>query len=95
MPLFEGLGVQLVLSGHTHLYERSVKDGVNYLVGGPAGGPLGIFGGKNPHMVRAVSKATVTHFETDDRELRIRTEDLRGRAPREIYIEDSLVFGSD
>ncbi len=38
MPLSEKYGVKLILSGHTHMYERSLKDGVNYLVAGPAGG---------------------------------------------------------
>lgn len=38
VPLVEKYGVKLVLSGHTHMFERSFKDGVNYLVAGPAGG---------------------------------------------------------
>ena len=38
VPLAEKYGVKLILSGHTHMFERSYKDGVNYLVAGPAGG---------------------------------------------------------
>lgn len=38
VPLVEKYKVPLVLSGHTHMYERSYKDGINYLVAGPAGG---------------------------------------------------------
>lgn len=38
VPLAEKYGVKLVLSGHTHMFERSFKDGVNYIVAGPAGG---------------------------------------------------------
>ena len=38
VPLVEKYKVPLVLSGHTHMYERSYKDSVNYLVAGPAGG---------------------------------------------------------
>lgn len=38
VPLVEKYGVKLVLSGHTHMFERSYKKGVNYLVAGPAGG---------------------------------------------------------
>lgn len=38
VPLLEKYGVHLVLSGHTHMFERSYKDGINYLVAGPAGG---------------------------------------------------------
>ncbi len=51
VPLFEKYGVKLVLNGHTHMYERSFKDGVHYVIAGPAGGaramPLGI----NPYQV--------------------------------------------
>ena len=46
VPLFEKYGVKLVLNGHTHMYERSFKDGVHYIIAGPAGGsraiPLGV-----------------------------------------------------
>ena len=38
VPLAEKYGVKIILSGHTHMFERSFKDGVNYLVAGPAGG---------------------------------------------------------
>ena len=38
VPLAEKYNVKIILSGHTHMFERSFKDGVNYLVAGPAGG---------------------------------------------------------
>lgn len=38
VPLVEKYHVKLVLSGHTHMYERSMKAETNYLVAGPAGG---------------------------------------------------------
>ena len=39
IPLFEKSGVvKLVLNGHSHLYERSLKDGIMYVVAGPFGG---------------------------------------------------------
>jgi predicted phosphodiesterase len=38
VPLVEKYNVSLVLSGHTHMYERSLKKGIHYLVAGPAGG---------------------------------------------------------
>jgi 3',5'-cyclic AMP phosphodiesterase CpdA len=37
VPLFERYGVQLVLSGHDHDYQRSVVGGVTYLVSGAGG----------------------------------------------------------
>jgi len=38
VPLLEKYGVKLVLTGHTHLFERLFKNGVHYIVAGPAGG---------------------------------------------------------
>ena len=39
IPLFESYSkVRLVLSGHIHMYERSLKKGIYYIVNGPAGG---------------------------------------------------------
>ena len=39
VPMFEESGVvKLVLNGHSHLYERSLKDGIMYVVSGPFGG---------------------------------------------------------
>ncbi|MBG09418.1 MAG: hypothetical protein CME68_11715 [Halobacteriovoraceae bacterium] len=39
IPLFEESGVvKLILNGHSHLYERSLKNGIMYVVSGPFGG---------------------------------------------------------
>src|SRR5690606_413668 len=38
VPVFEELGVDLVLVGHEHLFERIIRNGVTYLVAGPAAG---------------------------------------------------------
>lgn len=51
IPLFEKYKVKLVLSGHTHLYERSLKNEVNYIVAGPAGGVPSVQTYKNPYQV--------------------------------------------
>jgi predicted MPP superfamily phosphohydrolase len=51
VPLFEKYGVKLVLNGHTHVYERSFKNGIHYVIAGPAGGTLAIPTGRNPHRV--------------------------------------------
>ncbi len=39
-PLFEKYGVQLVFAGHDHTYERTVVNGVTYIVSGGGGAPL-------------------------------------------------------
>ncbi len=56
MPLFEMYGVDLVLNGHDHLYERSQVNGVYYVVTGGGGAPLyAINESENPHQQVAVS----------------------------------------
>lgn len=40
VPLFEKYGVDLVLNGHDHDYERSLYDGTYYIVVGSGGAPL-------------------------------------------------------
>jgi predicted phosphodiesterase len=39
-PLFERYGVQLVLAGHDHDYERTIVNGITYVVSGGGGAPL-------------------------------------------------------
>ncbi len=39
--LFKQGGVDIVFSGHIHSYERSVKDGITYIVAGGGGAPTG------------------------------------------------------
>lgn len=38
IPLVEKYGVKIVFSGHTHIYERSFKNNIHYIIGGPSGG---------------------------------------------------------
>ena len=40
-PLFSQHGVQLVLCGHDHSYERSLYEGIHYVVAGGGGAPQG------------------------------------------------------
>jgi len=48
-PLFESTGVQLVLGGHSHNYERTnVINGVTYMVDGGGGNGLNAFSGTPP-----------------------------------------------
>ncbi|MFT5086605.1 MAG: hypothetical protein ACI906_002647 [Candidatus Latescibacterota bacterium] len=64
VPLFEMYGVDLVLNGHDHLYERSQKDGIYYVVTGGGGAPLyKINSVENPYQQVAQS---VNHYTTLD-----------------------------
>ena len=56
VPLFEQYGVDIVFNGHCHDYERSLKDGVTYIVTGGGGGLLGpVRIRPNPYQVYARS----------------------------------------
>ncbi|MBT3979786.1 MAG: hypothetical protein HOE90_00455 [Bacteriovoracaceae bacterium] len=78
IPLFERYKVDAVLSGHTHIYERSVKKGIQYVTAGAAGGKMGIMGGKNKYSVIAGKWRTLTHFTLTPNKLTMLTEDLDG-----------------
>jgi predicted MPP superfamily phosphohydrolase len=79
VPLFEAYGVQLVLTGHTHIFERSVKNGIQYLVAGPAGGKMGVYGALNSYSIHSARERTVTHIEANDNGLRAVTLSINGR----------------
>lgn len=52
VPLIEAhKGVKLVLSGHLHMYERSIKKGIHYLTAGPSGGINNLITYRNPYSV--------------------------------------------
>lgn len=61
VPLFEKYKVPLVLNAHEHVYERLVKDDVNYLVSGPAGGKRSPRGFKSQYSVKMIPRTrTIT-----------------------------------
>jgi len=47
-PLFEKHGVRLVFEGHDHIYYRTVRDGITYVVTGGGGAPL--YDGQHPEL---------------------------------------------
>ena len=57
VPVFEEYQVDIVFSGHDHMYERSFKDGVFYVIAGGGGAPLYTPGtNPNPYQVIGASK---------------------------------------
>ena len=64
VPLFEMYDVDLVLCGHDHLYERSEKDGVMYIVTGGGGAPLYRVNSVNNRFQRAA--LAVHHYTALD-----------------------------
>ena len=73
-PLAEKYGVKIILSGHTHMFERSFKDGVNYLVAGPAGGRVNRPTFKNPYQQSFHPKAlTFTKIKYSNKTFKFET----------------------
>ena len=69
MPLFEQHGVDLVLNGHDHFYERSYSQGTYYVVTGGGGAPLYAVGGNpNPHqqVARSVHHYVALDITSDE-----------------------------
>jgi predicted phosphodiesterase len=79
VPLLERHGVDVVLSGHDHVYERSSAGGVRYVLTGGGGG-----GARKPHVVLGspYTEAEASGFhhglvEADARELRFTAREAR------------------
>lgn len=73
-PLLREYGIKLVLSGHTHMYERSYKDGVHYVVAGPAGGRINDPSYKNKYKVYINPNIlTYTEFKVFDGLIEMKT----------------------
>lgn len=79
MPLFEMYGVDLVLNGHDHIYERSFKDGVYYVVTGGGGAPLyKINSVENEYQQIAASVYHYTTLDVDREAIRLTAIDIDG-----------------
>ena len=66
VPVFEQYQVDVVFSGHDHMYERSFKNGVFYVVAGGGGAPLYTPGSTpNPYRVYAAAKHHYCMVEID------------------------------
>lgn len=78
VPLFERAKVDLVLSGHTHLFERSYKSGIQYLVTGAAGGKMGWMGAFNPYEIFSRAIRTLSEIAVDPDALEVKTWNDQG-----------------
>ena len=83
VPLFESYGVQLVLSGHDHNYQRfAAQNGVTYVVDG--GGAAGLYRphgcpGSYPPRVRARYEHGFLYVSAADDRLDVSAVNMRGR----------------
>ncbi len=79
VPLFEMYGVDLVLTGHDHIYERSKKNGVYYVVTGGGGAPLYKLNSvENPYQQVAVSVNHYVALDFDNTAITLTAIDVDG-----------------
>ena len=83
VPLFEEYGVQLVLAGHDHTYQRfAARNGVTYVVHGGGGATLYRLRGcprSYPPRARARSEHGFLSVSIGPDDLQVTAVDLKGR----------------
>lgn len=55
IPIFDQYGVDLVLNGHNHIYERVLRDGRNYITTGAGGAPFDYIWDYEPRVEGSVA----------------------------------------
>jgi hypothetical protein len=78
IPLFEKYKVDLVLNGHVHLFETSEKAGVHYIVVGPAGGKMGVYGDVDPYRIKSKMTRSIVNLEVTQDSLRAISTGMQG-----------------
>ncbi|MBK9294439.1 MAG: metallophosphoesterase [Oligoflexia bacterium] len=86
LPLFEKHKVDVVLNGHSHIYEHSLKDGIHYITTGAAGGKFGKEGGSNPFEIKSALDRTLIQFEIGLTALRMNAINLDGKTIDDLYL---------
>lgn len=88
VPILQRHGVDLVLSGHEHHYERShVVAGIVYIVSGGGGAPLTRVGkGGHTRVARAVHHYLALEVRSD--QLVVRAVDIDGKTFDEVILPD-------
>jgi len=80
VPMFELYGVNLVLNGHDHLYERSEKDGITYVVTGGGGAPLYRANScPNPYQKKVLSAHHYIRLDVDAKKIVLTAIDSDGK----------------
>jgi len=83
VPLFEAYGVQLVLSGHDHNYQRfAARNGVTYVVDGGGGAPLYPLHPcprTYPHWVKRFAGYAFVYVSATGEQLDVSAVNLQGR----------------
>jgi hypothetical protein len=86
IPLFEKYKVDLVLNGHVHIFETSVKSGVHYITAGPAGGKMGVYGGVDPYSVKSSRSRSIVNLEVASDHLRATSVGIDGETLDDLML---------
>ncbi len=94
LPLFEQMGVDLVLNGHTHLFERARNNGIEFMTTGAAGGRMGPFGRRNSKVFFSAQKRTAFWLSADDRHLEVQVLGQSGEVV-DTWVKAKSIFSRD
>lgn len=86
VPLLEKNTVDLVFTGHDHVYERSYKNGINYITTGASGAPLYEKTFENKYSQLFISKSNFVEVIASGNNLKLETFDELGSKVDEINI---------
>ena len=86
IPLFEQYKVDVVLNGHVHLFETDYKNGIHYLIVGPAGGKMGVYGNKDPYMLKAARERSIVDLEVTQSYLRALSVNISGQVLDDLIL---------
>ncbi|MEZ4699444.1 MAG: metallophosphoesterase [Rhodothermales bacterium] len=87
MPLYERYGVDMVMNGHTHSYERGEKEHVHYLISGGGGGALDDFFVDYEHISYSRKAHHFTRIDVVDDQLTVSATDEFG-TPIDHFVID-------
>jgi predicted phosphodiesterase len=86
VPLFEQGDVALAISGHFHGYERSIANGITYLVAGGGSSTLYAFGDRLPESQVSARRTHFVLLELDGSQIRMATLALDGEVLDETVV---------
>ena len=91
LPLFEEFGVDLVLNGHTHAYERGSLNNTTYVISGGGGGGLDGYARDYEHIELSTGIHHFSRVDIDKGTLKFQAIDRNGNLVDEFILEKSAV----
>lgn len=95
VPIFETHGVDMVMNGHTHSYERGERGHVHYLVSGGGGGGLDDFFVDYNHITFSAGVHHFTRIDLDGDEMTVTATDENGAEVDRFLINKRVAVDVD